>query len=217
MRKILFVFAMIGAFVFSACEKEPTPIDIPITCESYEELQDGMCVIVDAEAKLIIDVFEGLDTFDDYTLDIIVQNQLDLYYMTIEFDDTKSSFEIDGNKEYYMYNNGVNEHYFKQSGVYQKESATESLSDNFLFFYSLEAEMFTSQDGKYYLNIQNYSEIEAFFESEFPDCVVQNFEMTIASEQISSMAFDVVVDEINYHIVMTFSLIGETTITLPTI
>ena len=217
MRKILFVFAMIGAFVFSACEKEPIPIDIPITCESYEELQNGVCVIVDAEAKLIIDVFSGLDTFNDYTLSIIVQNQMEIYDMTIELDGNKSSFEIDDNKEYYMNNNGVNERYFKQGDSYQKESLSEPFSDDFLFFYQLDADMFTAVDGKYYLNIQSYDHIEAFFETEFPDCVVQNFELTIENEHISELAFDLIVGEINYRMVMNFSLIGETSITIPSV
>jgi len=217
MRKILLAFALIGAVVFSACQKEPTPIDIPITCNSYEELQNGVCVVVDAEAKLLSDVFSNLDTFNDYTLDIIVQNQMELYNMTIEFDNNKSSFEIDGNKEYYMYNNGINEHYFKQGDSFQKESLSEPLSDNFLFFYHLDAEMFTSLDGKYYLNIQNNSDIEAFFEMEFPECTVQNFELTIEGEQISGMIFDLIAGEINYRMVMTFSLIGETSITIPVV
>lgn len=188
-----------------------------ITCEFYEELQDNVCVIVDADAKLIFDVFNNLDTFNDYTLEIIVQNQMELYYMTIEFDDTKSSFEIDGNKEYYMFNNGVNEHYFKQGDSYQKETSTEPLSDNYLFFYHLDAEMFTFVEGKYYLNIQNNSDIEAFFEAEFPECMVQNFELTIENEQISEFVFDLIVGQINYRMVMNFSLIGETSITIPAV
>lgn len=217
MRKILFVFAMIGAFALSACEKEIPPIDIPITCESYEELQNGVCVIVDAEAKLIIDVFSELDTFDDYTLSIIVQNQMDLYTMTIEFDDDKASFELDDNKEYYMNNNGVSEHYFKQGDSFQKETLSEPLSDDFLFFYNLSPDMFTSLDGKYYLNIQSYDEIETFFELEFPGCTVQNFEMSIDNEHISELVFDLTVGDIDYHMVMTFSLVGETIVTIPEI
>lgn len=215
MRKILFVFAMVGVFVFSACQKEIDPI-VPITCKAYEESQNGICVVVDTKAKLISDVFSNIDTFHNYTLDIIVQNQSELYNMKIEFDDNKSSFEVDGKKDYYM-NSSVLEHYFMQGDQYQKEIMTQPLSENFLFFYNLDENMFTAIDDKYYLNLQNQSDVEAFFESEFPDSSASNFELTIEGEQISGIVFDLLVGEINYHIVMTFSLIGETSITIPVV
>lgn len=213
MRKILFIFAMIGIFVFSACQKEEE--QDPITCESYEELQNGVCVIIDAEAKLLNDTFNNLDTFDDYTLSVIIQNQMELYYITIEFDGNKSSFAIDDTKDYYSNNNGALEHYFKQGENYQKETISEPESGNFSFFYDLNADMFTPLDGKFYLNLQDSSVIEAFFETEFPGSTVSNFEMTIDDEQISGFVFDLSVGETNYHMVMTFTLIGETSITIP--
>ncbi len=215
MRKILFIFAMIGVFIFSACQKDEE--QVPITCEYYEELRDGVCVVIDAEAKLLNDAINNLDTLDDYTLSITIQNQEDSYDITIEFDENKSSFAINDTKDYYINNNDSQEHYFKQGDNYQKEIITESESGNYSFFYELDVNMFTPADGKFYMNIQDLDIIEEFFETDFPGSTVQNFEMTIDDEEISGFEFDVIVNEIDYHMVMIFTLIGETAITIPNV
>ncbi len=215
MRKILFIFAMIGVFVFSACQKDEELV--PITCESYEELQNGVCVVIDEDAKLLNDALDNLDTLDDDTLTVAIHDLLDVYYITIEFDGNKSSFAIDDVKDYYINNNGAQEHYFKQGDDYQKEIIDVPESGNYSFFYDLSADMFTSFDGKFYMNIQELDVIEAFFESDFPSSTVQNFEMAINNEKISEIAFDLGIGEVIYHMVMNFTLIGETSITIPVV
>ncbi|MBU1144069.1 MAG: hypothetical protein KKH92_10575 [Firmicutes bacterium] len=219
MKKVFYIFMLFGLFFLQGCQNEPTESAVPtLVCGTNEEIVDGVCkAIYEPEELALMNAIANISDMSNYKLDITIQNGFDLYDVVIEFDDEKSSFSFDGQKEYYENVGGVIDHYIQQGAVYAKESITEPQNGEYDFFKAFEVEWFTYNNGKYLLNLQNQDDAQVFFEESFPESELSGFEMTIANDYVSEMIFFLQVGEISYRFIVEFNSIGTVNIVLPTV
>lgn len=215
MRKIFFIIMLFGLFYLNGCENEP---EQELICGPNEENINGVCeIILEPEELALINALNNTNDISNYQMDIIIQNGFDLYDIVILFDDEKSSFEMNLQKEYYERQQGILYRYVQQGSTYQKTTTEESSSDFYLFFKDFDPSWFTFNNNKYLLNIENLDDVQSFFEGAFPGSVISNFEMTITDFSISGMDFMLQVGEISYHLVFQLSNIGTVDIVLPVV
>jgi hypothetical protein len=215
MRKIFFIIMLFGLFYLNGCEKEP---EQELICGPNEENINGVCeIILEPEELALLNALTNADDMSNYQMDIIIQNGFDLYDIIILFDDEKSSFEMNLQKEYYERQQGILYRYTQQGSSYQKTTTEESSSDSYLFFKDFDPSWFTFNNNKYLLNIENLEDVQSFFEETFPGSILSNFEMTITSDFISGMDFMLQVGETSYHLVFHLSNIGTVDIVLPVV
>ena len=215
MKKMLFYMLFLTLFVFSSCQTENTPVSTPLDCGDNEVLVDGNCQIVKTDFEK---TFDSSKEMTNYTLSVSIQQLADLYVMTLEVDKNKSSFEVDGKKEFYVSDSNTCEHYFPVDDQYRKETIDcTSSNDSFHFFKDMEASWFLEVSAKYFLKTEYNDEVAEFFQESFPGSTVSNLELIVGNTYFESIIFDVTVDETMYRFTMTLSKIGETSITLPSL
>ena len=218
MKKIVYIFMLLGLFSLQGCQDEGE-LSVPtLICGINEEIVDGVCkAIYEPEELALMNAIANIEMMSNYKLDITIQNGFDLYYVVIEFDDEKSSFLFDNTKDYYEIKNGVISHYIEQGNTYSKEIITAQQNNEYDFFKAFQVSWFTYNNGKYLLNLQNQASLQAFFEPSFAGSELSSFEMTIVDNYISEMSFFLQVEEVSYRFVMEFSNIGTVDIVLPTV
>jgi len=215
MRKFFFIVMFFGLFYLTGCEKDP--ID-ELICNTNEENVNGVCeTILEPEEIALRNALVYADEMSNYQMDIIIQNGFDLYDIIILFDDEKSSFEMNLEKDYYERIQGILYHYSPQGSLYEKKVTEVSSSESYLFFKAFDPSWFTYNTDKYLLNIENQDDVQVFFEETFPGSILSNFEMTISDDYISKMDFMLQVGEINYHLVFEISHVGTIDIVLPVV
>lgn len=219
MKKVFYVFMLFGLFFLQGCQGEPTEPVIPtIVCGTNEELVEGVCeAIYEPEELALMNAIANFETMSNYKLDVTIQNGVLLYDAEIEFDDEKSSFLFDGQKEYFENVGGVIHHYIPQGEVYAKETITLDPLGEYDFFKAFEIEWFTYNNGKYFMNLQNQDEAQVFFEASFPESELSGFEMTIVDDYVTEMIFFLLAEEVNYRFIIEFNSIGTVNIVLPTV
>ncbi|MCR3905403.1 MAG: hypothetical protein NUK62_00045 [Tenericutes bacterium] len=213
MKKVFFLVALFSLLFLQSCQEEVIPT---LQCGTNEENINGVCeIILQPEELALVNAIANADDISNYQMDITIQNGHDLYDMIIQFDSEKSSFEFDGQVEYYEQQGGTLYHYIPQGELYVKETVTTTGSNEYEFFKSFEVDWFTYNNGKYLMNLQNQSQAQLFFNDSFPDSELTGFEMTIENDFISEMVFLLQVGEISYRFVIEFSNIGTIDIVLP--
>jgi hypothetical protein len=213
MRKVFFLVALFSLFFLQGCQDEVEPT---LQCGTNEENINGVCeIVLQPEELALINAIANADDLSNYQMDIRIQNGHDLYDIIIQFDNEKSSFEFDGQIDYYEQQGGTLYHYVPQGELYAKEMITTPENNEYNFFKAFEVDWFTYNNGKYLMNLQNQSQAQVFFNGSFPDSVLTGFEMTIDDDFISEMIFLLQVDEISYRFVIEFSNIGTIDIVLP--
>ena len=216
MKKIAFYIFFIALFVLSSCQNEVTPpLPTPLECGDDEIIVDGTCQKVKSDFEK---TFDATGDITNYTLTVNIQIVVDIYEIILEVDDDKSSFEIDGKKEYYEKTTSGYNHYYPVDASYRKESIDTPVDgETFHFFKDFEASWFQLVSSKYFLKSEYNDEVAAFFQEEFPGSTVSNLELIVGDTYFDTMIFDVTVGEAMYRFTMTLSAIGETTITLPSV
>jgi len=204
MRKLIWIAIFFGIFYLQGCEKEPEP---ELICGTNEENVNGVCeTILEPEEIALRNALTYADDMSNYQMDIIIQ-----------FDDEKSSFEMNLQKEYFERFQGVLYQYAPAGSQYVKTAVEDSSSDAYAFFKDFDPSWFTYSTDKYLLNIENHDDVQLFFQSTFPGSVISNFEMFITDDYISKMDFMLQVGEINYHLVFEISNVGTVDIILPVV
>ena len=219
MKKVFYLFLLLGLFFIQGCQTEPTEPVIPtIVCGTNEELVDGVCEpLYEPEELALMNAIANIESMSNYKLDITIQNGFELYDVEIEFDDAVSSFLFDGAKEYFENVSGVIHHYIPQGELYTKETITLNPLGEYDFFKAFEIEWFTYNNGKYLLNLEFQDEAQVFFEESFPGSEFSGFEMTIVDDYVTEMIFFLLVEEISYRFIIEFNSIGSVNIVLPTV
>jgi hypothetical protein len=218
MRKIFYIFMLLGLFFLQGCQDEGEPSVPTLVCGTNEEVVDGVCkAIYEPEELALMNAIDHIGEMSNYQLNITIQNGFELYDVVIEFDGEKSSFLFDGVKDYYEIKNGVISHYIQQGNIYTKETITSSQNSEYDFFKAFQVSWFTYNNGKYLLNLQNEASLQTFFESSFSGSELSSFEMTIVDDYISEMIFFLQVEEISYRFIIEFNNIGTVDIVLPTV
>jgi hypothetical protein len=219
MKKVVYIFMLLGLFFLQGCQNEPTEPSVPtLVCGTNEEIVDGVCkAIYEPEELALMNAIAHIEEMSNYKLEITIQNGFDLYDVVIEFDDEKSSFTFDGQKEYYENSSGVIYHYIPQGSLYAKETITLPQNGEYDFFKAFEVDWFTYNNGKYLLNLQNQDDAQVFFEESFPDSELSGFEMTIVDDYVTEMIFLLLVGEISYRFIIELNSIGTVNIVLPTV
>jgi hypothetical protein len=216
MRKIIFIVMLFGLFYLQGCEKEPEETEL--ICKTNEENINGVCeIILEPEEIALRNALTYADDMSNYQMDITIQNGFELYDIIIEFDDDKSSFEMNLQKEYFEKQQGTLYHYSPAGSQYVKTTVTQNTSDTYQFFKDFEPSWFTYNTNKYLLNMENHEDVQLFFEEAFPGSILSNFEMTITDDYISGMDFMLQVGEISYHLVFEISNVGTVDIVLPVV
>jgi hypothetical protein len=181
---------------------------------------------VDEESSTITDVqntidiyFKDLETLANYTLNVEITFNLETYVLIIKSDFNKSSFENQNLIEYYQKESNLCYLYVKHSEGYSRNEIDCSANNNQpeFFFKTLKSEWFTEINERYYLNLQNYKDIEPYFKVKFPKATISNFEITFLDEMVHQMIFDVNVESEIYHFVLTLSEINSTSVVLPSL
>jgi len=206
MRKIIFIVMFFGLFYLQGCEKEPA-----------EQTVIETEIILEPEEIALRNALTNADGMSNYQMDIIIQNGFELYDIIIEFDDEKSSFEMNLKKEYFERQQGILYQYSPQGSQYARTTAEESSSDSYQFFKDFDPSWFTFSVDKYLLNMENHDDVQLFFEEAFPGSVLSSFELTITDDYISGMDFMLQVGEISYHLVFAISNVGTVDIVLPVV
>ncbi len=209
MKKFVFLALIMCLFILSSCE------DQEIECESDEQLVDGVCELIKTPFE---QTFDRMAVLENYTLEITVQQLADVYQMVLEVDQQKATFEMDGQKEYYVNQDGTCTFYYPVGEGYRFEvipcGESESTYD---FFHAFEASWFLEVSGKYFLKTEFYDEVAALFQSEIEGSTVANLELVLGETYFDAIIFDVIVGDLSYRFNMTFDLIGSTVITLPVV
>lgn len=214
MKKYAFYVLFIVLFLFSSCQNDTSPIET-LECGDDEVLVDGTCQKVKSDFEK---TFDQMDDVTNYTLTINIQIVADVYEIILEVDDEKSSFEMDNQKEFYEKTTSGCDRYYPVDESYRMESLDcEADGDYFHFFKDFEPSWFQLVSTKYFLKSEYNDEVSSFFQEEFPDSTVSNLELIVGDTYFESIIFNVSVGEVMYRFTMTFSLIGETVVTLPAV
>jgi hypothetical protein len=212
MKKWIMSMFFICLFVFSACQNEQTP---PLQCGEDEIIVDGACQVVKTDFEK---AFDATAEINNYTLTVTIQQLEDLYEMTLRVDVDKSQFVMGDQVDYYEKTSTGYDHYFQIDGGFRKESVSEVVNTTgFHFFKDLEPSWFQLVSERHFLKTEYLDDVAAFFQASFPGSEVSNLELTIGDMYFDSMSFQVTVDSVMYQFTMTFSMIGETQVTLPSV
>lgn len=202
-------------FVFSSCQNENPPVPTPLDCGDNEVLFDGNCQIIKTDFEK---TFDNSKDMMSYTLSVSIQQMEKLYELILEVDNQKSSFEVDGKKEFYVNESNTCEHYYPVDDTYRKEIVEcENKGYSFHFFNDMKASWFQEVSSKYFLKTEYNDDVALFFQEEFPCSTVSNLELIVGDTYFESIIFNVTVGETMYRFTMMLSKIGETNIMLPII
>jgi hypothetical protein len=185
--------------------------------QSCKKTEDEESSIISDVQNTIDTYFKDLESLDNFTLVIDITFNLETYQMIIKREHHQSSFENDNMIEYYLIESNLCYVYFSHSEGFEKNEIDCKSYQNQpeFFFKTLKSEWFSKIDERYFLNLQNYKDIEPYFKVKFPQSSISNFEITFLNEMIHQMIFDVNVANEIYHFVMTLLLIDSTTVDLP--
>lgn len=206
MRKLNIVWLMLLLFVMAACQSVEDPTEEPTVPSDPTEVHP---------LSGAVDDFKALS---NYTMHIELKQHHDVVSIIIQTDGQKASFQVDDEIEY-LVKSGTNcERYFNTSSGYMKASnPCDTLSNDYRFLKNIQADWFSQHEGTYYLNIQNYTNIEPFFQQALPNASVTNFELVVEQEVITGFIFDVTVSSIIYNLTITLSHIGTTHVEVPNV
>lgn len=203
MKKIIILVFIISVFFLQSCDKDKeTDSNLPSEEENILEIY-----------------FKGLESLDNFTLEIDVSYLHENYNIIVKSNTNKSSIQNENILEYFEKDGQKCYYYFKHSDGFSKELIPCSSESNqmSLFFKSLKASWFSEHNQRYFLNFQNFKDVEPFFQSEFPNGKISNFEIIFTDELIDQMIFDLTVGTTTYQLTMTLKNINTTEIDLPNV
>lgn len=208
-RMTLFLIILLG--MLFGCQQEPveTPIEsLPTEPAPTEPTPDP-----------IEGVFAASRELTNYTITIDIYHQSDVLTTVLKVTSQASSMAIGSEVEYFEKNEGVCTRQFLTTHGYVKETidCQTQQTKPYGFFESFQKSWFTVIDGIYYLNIQNYDVIQAFFEPSLPGFSVSNVELRLGLSHFAQLKMDLQNETLLYRLDIVFSDIGTTTVVVPSV
>ena len=207
---LILITMVVGLFGCTTTE-EPTPTPTPMPTPQEP-------TPTETEIDPIEQLFLDSSSMDNYTLTVLIFHQLDVYTLTIKMTNDLVSLDMEGQIEYFQKDDELCRHHLPTNTGYVIDviSCEDQQTMTYRFFDAFQQTWFSEVDGKYYLNLEHYQALTAFFGQTMDDAVVANFELILGDHYFEQFKFDILVNELLYRLDMTFSDIGETVVVLPT-
>jgi len=217
MKKLIIFTLFILITSLTACAKEPVIDDIieDIPCTDVQIEVDGECINLTGPQIQLREVLNNTKDLSNYELLVtITENDIE-FEIIMMFDDDKSSIQTLNQIDYYINRFGVCSHTTIMNEVITTTSLDCFTDDTYLFFKDFDYTWFTVVEGRYALNQENYSEIEAFFAEGFPNSTLESFTMSTTQLYIADMIIELLIDDVAYTIELDISSIDQINIDLP--
>lgn len=203
MKKLWYVLLFILAFGLVACNTDKPIEEEPPIVEPIDENK------VAFENKT-----QFLNGANNYTMEVSVYDfqTLDSTEVVMVFDGNKSMYQDASYVAYYDNSGSKTKIYTKELDSFKVTQVDKKEKD---FYYKFTYEMFTASNGSYLLNYDQYDSLKSFSLLAGADVVIENVKLDFNDSHIDTILFTIKLDGVQYRVILTFSLVGQSSVQLP--